>query len=271
MEYKRIKKVVLLAAMSLLVFVNSEIAYARNLALEDRFPGLEVENEEKGAQATNISNSLGQVTDVYKYYEISVKSPGLLILKFVGLEGNGKTALFNFQKTMLSEEITVKAANPQAAYYIGKAGTYYLRLKCAARKTAGAKYTFTKKVKLGGSSFAKAEVLKKGVKKCGILGFEAYPSQRQYFKLKITKEELVRVKITKGDSCSKRDCVEVQVYKSNDKEHTVTWDCMYEGQGKGTLYIRNSGNRKTEPGTYYIVLSKTFPTSGFDYSLTWLK
>ncbi len=271
MKCNKIGKAVLMAVMSLMVFVNTQTAYARNLAAEDKLFGLENKIVGKESQDTNTSNSLGQVTDVYKYYEISVKSPGQLVLKFVGLEGNGKTALFNSQKKMLSEETTVKAANPQAAYYIGKAGTYYLRLKCAARKTARAKYTFTKKAKLGGSSFANAEVLKKGVKKCGIFGFEAYPSQRQYFKLKIAKEELVRVKITKGDSCSNTDCVKVQVYKSNDKEHTVTWDRMYEGQGKGTLYIRNSGSRKTEPGTYYIVLSKLFPASGFDYSLTWLK
>lgn len=54
-------------------------------------------------------------------------------------------------------------------------------------------------------------------------------------------------------------------------KNRVTWGWIYEGQGKATLYIRNSKNHKTIPGTYYIVLSKAFKTSGFDYSLTWLK
>ncbi len=271
MKYRKIAKTIAMAVMSLVVFMNSEIAYAGGLVVEDEQPGMEEEIEEEDDQAKNVSHSLGKVTDAYKYYKVSVKSPGMLVLKFTGLEGKAKATLVNSENMSLSFETTVKPSKPRAVYYVGKSGTYYFWMKCAKGKTANAKYTFTKKPKLGGMSYAKAEVLKKGAKKCSVLGFEASTEQKQYFKVKITKEQLVRVKITKGNSCSETDTVFVEVYKSNDKKNRVTWGWMYEGQGKGTLYIRNSKNHKTEPGTYYIVLSKSYSTSGFDYSLTWMK
>ncbi len=266
MKYNRMGKVILMIAMSFMVFVNSEVAYASSLIVEGEQPDLEEE-----AQAKDVYYSLGKVTDAYKFYKVTVKNPGMLRIKFTGLNGNVKAALFDSQKIMLSSETTVKAAKPQATYYVGKTGTYFFRLKCAAGKTAIAKYMFSKRIKLGGTTFAKADILKKGVKKSSIFGFEGSTSQKQYFKIKITNEELVRVKITKGNSCSDEDTVYIRIYKSNDKKNRVTWGWIYEGQGKATLYIRNSKNHKTIPGTYYIVLSKAFKTSGFDYSLTWLK
>lgn len=95
--------------------------------------------------------------------------------------------------------------------------------------------------------------------------------KKQYYKFKITKEELVKIKMTKGDSSSKRDILYVEVYKSNNKKNSVAKGYIYEGQKSGTLYIRNSGNYKTAPGTYYVAVSKWNMSSNFDYSLTWLR
>lgn len=79
------------------------------------------------------------------------------------------------------------------------------------------------------------------------------------------------IKVTKGNSCSSVDTMCVQVYKANDKKHPVTWGYIYEGQGSATLYIRNSENYRTKPGTYYVVVAKMYRDSSFNYSLTWLK
>lgn len=180
MKYNRMGKVILMIAMSFMVFVNSEVAYASSLIVEGEQPDLEEE-----AQAKDVYYSLGKVTDAYKFYKVTVKNPGMLRIKFTGLNGNVKAALFDSQKIMLSSETTVKAAKPQATYYVGKTGTYFFRLKCAAGKTAIAKYMFSKRIKLGGTTFAKADILKKGVKKAAFLDLRAVPPKNSILKLKL--------------------------------------------------------------------------------------
>lgn len=49
----------------------------------------------------------------------------------------------------------------------------------------------------------------------------------------------------------------------------IDWGGIYEGQGKATLYIRNSPKHQALPGTYYIAVYKIIQKSSFAYSLTW--
>ena len=226
------------------------------------------EIEEEIKEASPSVHKLGNLpSNSKRIYYIDVKKPGKLKLTVAGLAKKQKVEIALSDVTHYSyAEVT--SEKPNAVFYFKKADTY--EFESDPGNDAKITYTFEGKSNQGGTSFAKAVTLKKGQKKSGIFGFEMPYSKKQYYKLKITKEELVKLKFTKNESCSKTDTLQVLIYKSNDKENHVDVGRIFEGQKSGTFYIRNSKNHKTEPGTYYIVVSKLYQSSGFDYSLTWL-
>ena len=277
--FQKLRRSLMAAVMGITLMTNAMVVCAEDLSdetvvmqEEDLSEDVAVmkEIEENIKEASPSSHKLGNLpSNSRRIYYIDVKKPGKLKLTVAGLAKKQKVEIRLSDVTHMSyAEAT--SAKPNAVFYFKKADTYEFEFDADSGNDAKITYTFESKSNQGGVSFAKAVTLKKGQKKSGIFGFETPYSKKQYYKLKITKEELVKLKFTKSESCSKTDTLQVVIYKSNDKENHIDAGHLFEDQKSGTFYIRNSKNRKTEPGTYYIVVSKVYQSSGFDYSLTWL-
>ncbi|MCI8484220.1 MAG: hypothetical protein HFH41_07755 [Lachnospiraceae bacterium] len=268
---KKMKRAIIAAIISAIMVGNVSSVYAKELCPD--ISKVQI-NEIKGKENTEVA--LGKLTEQSKYYKINIKSPGKIKLKVKGLKNN-QTAFASLCKndpihSELEGTKNLTAKVPSAVYYIRKPGIYYFWINCIGTKNAYAAYTFSTNKNEGGSSYSKATTLKKNQKRVGVIGFDTTCDQRQYYKFTISKEELVKIKIAKGDSCANDDTMQVDVYKLNNKKRKhIIKDRIYEDQNGGTLYIRNSKKYKTQPGTYYIAVSKITNRAAFDYSLTWLK
>lgn len=266
---KKIKRAIIAAIISTMMIGNVSSVYAKELDTAN----VEIVKNEVQKGAGNTYN-LGTISGDAKYYKISVKSPGKISLKITGLSGNQtvNAAWCDSEKMSLTKEMNkVKEKAPYVTYYVKTPGIYYLRLRNMSSSKVKASYTFTPNSNQGGKSFSKATILKKDKKQTGIFGFETKMSDKQYYKFTVSKEELVKIKFSKGNSCSPMDTMKIEIFEKKDKKDAVTWGWIYEGQKGATLYIRNSEKHKTKPGTYYVVLSKVTKDAAFDYSLTWLK
>lgn len=265
--FKKLRRSLVAAVMGIAVMTNAMVVCAEDLS-EEATITQKIEEEIKGASPS--VHKLGNLpSNSKRIYYIDVKKPGKLKLTVAGLAKKQKVEIALSDVTHYSyAEVTSEKQN--AVFYFKKANTYEFEFESDPGNDAKITYTFESKSNQGGTSFAKAVTLQKGQKKSGILGFETPYSKKQYYKLKINKEELVKLKFSKSESCSKTDTMQIEIYKSDDKKKPIDWDRLYEGQKSGTFYIRNNKNYKTEPGTYYIVVSKIYYSSGFDYSLTWL-
>lgn len=266
---KKIRNIVFAVIICTMVGGNVNCVYAGTLSSNHN---IAITKSEVKGEASS-THSLGSLPTNPKYYKISVKNPGKMVLKVTGLKGYGSAIaeLCEKDKCGLTGLNEMDAKTSHVTYYIRKPGVYYLRLSRSYHSPASAEYTFTPNANQGGTSFSKAASLKKEQKKKGIFGFETKVKEKQYYKFTISKEELVKIKFTKGDSCLPIDTMRIEVYESGNKNKAVTGGKVYEGQKEATLYIRNSKNYKTIPGTYYIVVSKVTEEAAFDYSLTWLK
>lgn len=276
--FQKLRRSLMAAVMGIALMTNAMVVCAEDLSdetvviqEEDLSEDVAVMQEiEENIKEASLSRKVGNLpSNSRRIYYIDVKKPGKLKLTVAGLEKKQKVEIRLSDVTHMSyAEVT--SEKPNAVFYFKKADTYEFEFDADSGNDAKITYTFEGKSNQGGTSFAKAVTLKKGQKKSGIFGFETPYSKKQYYKLKITKEELVKLKFTKSESCSKTDTMQIEIYKSDDKKKPIDWDRLYEGQKSGTFYIRNNKNYKTEPGTYYIVVSKIYYSSGFDYSLTWL-
>lgn len=277
--FQKLRRSLMAAVMGIALMTNAMVVCAEDLSdetvvmqEEDLSEDVAVmkEIEENIKEASPSSRKLGNLpSNSSRIYYIDVKKPGKLKLTVAGLAKKQKVEIMLSDVSHMSyAEVT--SEKPNAVFYFKKADTYEFEFESDPGNDAKITYTFEGKSNQGGTSFAKAVTLKKGQKKSGIFGFETPYSKKQYYKLKITKEKLVKLKFTKSESCSKTDTMQIEIYKSDDKKKSIDWDRLYEGQKSGTFYIRNNKNYKTEPGTYYIVVSKIYYSSGFDYSLTWL-
>lgn len=265
--FKKLRRSLVAAVMGIAMMTNAMVVCAEDLS-EEATITQEIEEEIK--EASPSVHKLGNLpSNSKRIYYIDVKKPGKLKLTVAGLAKKQKVEIALSDVTHYSyAEVT--SEKPNAVFYFKKADTYEFEFESDPGNDAKITYTFESKSNQGGTSFAKAVTLQKAQKKSGILGFETPYSKKQYYKLKINKEELVKLKFSKSESCSKTDTMQIEIYKSDDKKKPIDWARLYEGQKSGTFYIRNNKNYKTEPGTYYIVVSKIYYSSGFDYSLTWL-
>ena len=267
--FRKLTRSLVATVMAIAVMTNAMVVCAMDLN-EEIAVGQEFDQELREASSPH---NLGKVTTELEFYKFSINSPGKVKLKISGLSKKQQVYMVLYDKdytSLTGDQKSVDFSHPTMVFYLKSAGTYYFRLKCDSGEAVNASYTFERRSNQGGTSFAKAVTLKKSEKKNGVLGFDSPVEKNQYYKLKIAKEELVKVKFTKGNSSSNKDTMKVRIYKLNDKENPVDVGYLFEGQKSGIFYIRNSKNHKTEPGTYYIVVSKVYQTSGFDYSLTWL-
>lgn len=262
---RNLKKRILIAVMGITFIMNAVMAYANESIEETYAPGQSV-------NAQNGYHYLGESPDnSLRFYFFPVKSAGEIKIRIDGLTNNNKVLIALEGDNEVSENTEIKPGKTSAVFYVKKSNNYILRIINDSKNTVKAYYSFAKRTSQGGSSFSKAVTLKKGVKKSDVFGFDTPVEKKQYYKFKITKEELVKIKMTKGDSCLTADELCVKVYKSNNKKNVISKGNIYEGQKSATLYIRNSRNYKTAPGTYYVVVSKWNMSSNFDYSLTWLR
>lgn len=268
--FQKLRRSLMAVVMGIAVMTNAMVVSAMDL---NEKITVEQEFDQEFKEASSPHN-LGKVTTELEFYKFSIKSPGKVKLKISGLSKKQKVYMVLYDKdytSLTGDQKSLVFSESSMVFYLKSAGTYYFRLKCDSGETVNVSYTFEKRSNQGGTSFAKAVTLKKSEKKNGILGFDWPVEKNQYYKLKVAKEELVKIKFAKGNSSSDRDTLKVIVYKLiNKKKQRIDVGHLFEGQKSGTFYIRNSENHKTEPGTYYIVVSKVYQTSGFDYSLTWL-
>lgn len=264
--YKRVSKCLVSLLLIFFMSINTMNVYAEGQYQET----LAVSEFNQAAKAASGAWFVAEISPIsHRFYTIPVKYAGEIKVIITGLTKKNKVTVG--LESDYKSFIDVKADNPNAIFYVRTADHYVLDILNYSDNTIQVSYTFTKKENQGGNSFSKATTLKKGVKKNGIFGFDTLVDKKQFYKFKIAKEELVKIKVTKGNSCSSKDTICVQVYKANDKKHPVTWGYIYEGQGSATLYIRNSENYRTKPGIYYVVVAKMYRDSSFNYSLTWLK
>ncbi len=262
---RKIKKSLLIAVMIVAVMMNETMVYANETMRETYVLGKSVRTE-GGFRYVGESpgNSL-------RFYSIPVKSAGEIKIRIDGLTKKNKVLIALEGDNETSENVEIKPGKTNAVFYVRKPNSYIMRIINDSRDTVKAYYSFAKKASQGGNSFSKAVTLKKGVKKSDVFAFNTPWGKQQFYKFKITKEELVKIKMTKGNSCSEKDVLCVEVYKSNNKKKPFLCEYIYEGQKSATLYIRNNKNHKTSPGTYYVAISKCYKFSSFDYSLTWLE
>lgn len=257
--------------LSIVMMFNTNIVFGKgNIEVDETVTEDVILDEiENPIEADKVS--FGNITETYKYFKVSASKAGSFTVDVSGLNSQKRAAsvLYDGNKNKLSDTYTIRYTKPSARYFVEKAGTYYIKLRCTAGYTATASCTFVASTLQGGSSFSKATVIKKTGKKSGVLGFETPINTKQYYKITVPSEQTVAIQCTKTGSCSPTDTFYYQVFKSGDLNNPIDWGGIYEGQGKATLYIRNSPKHQALPGTYYIAVYKIIQKSSFAYSLTW--
>lgn len=274
MEKIKLKNVLFALSLCVSLIFSSSIIYAADNgdievdeSITDEMISAESENSISSA---NIH--FGKITETNKFFKVTVPSAGKLTVNITGLNSKKRAAvvLYDEGKAQLSTAYTIKYTNPNARYYIRNAGTYYIKLRCTAGYTATASCTYNQLTVQGGLLYTEATEMKKGSKKMDVQGFDLPENTVQYYQITVPSEQTVAIKCTKSGSCSSSDSFCVEIYKSDNLFDPVERGAIFEGQGSGTIYIRNSANYRALPGTYYISIYKLMPRSSFSYSLMWL-
>ena len=180
-----------------------------------------------------------------------------------------RVVLCDSNKNQISEPIKIKSSSQKVTYFVKGGSKYYIeaqvndtRLKINVKKTALAASS--------GKSSNAATTIKTGDTKGDVIGFNNGTGTKQYFKIKVDKEKLVKLSLQKTESSGSLDSMKIAIYyKSINEKNRIEKGTLYEGQKSAYMLIRNSKNKQTKPGTYYIVISKLFAKAGFQYSITY--
>lgn len=174
----------------------------------------------------------------------------------------------NSRKQPISKSVKAAGASPKITFFVKGGLKYYLKADFSDRKL---KVNVKRKIikASSGNSFDTAATIKPGSSKGDVIGYNTGKKEKQYFKLEVDKEKLVKLNFKKMESSGTLDRMDFKIFKSTDRKNPVEEGILFAGQESGYILIRNSENYKTETGTYYIEVSKAFAKSGFQYRISY--
>lgn len=207
-----------------------------------------------------------------KFIEVnsSAKAEKLVVSVPEFTKGNYvRVILCDNNKNQISEPTKITSSSQKVTYFVKSGSKYYIEahvnnanIRINVKKTA--------LVTSAGKSFNAATTIKAGDTKGDVIGFNNGTGMKQYFKIKVDKEKLVKLSLRKTESSGSLDSMKIAIYyKSINEKNRIETGTLYEGQKSAYMLIRNSKNKQTKPGIYYIVISKSFAKSGFQYSITY--
>lgn len=195
--------------------------------------------------------------------KIEVSVPGLQAGQVVTV------SLYHTSGVDMSKAVKIKKVGQKAFFYLEKTSTFYFLKYSVNSGTVRLQENISFVTPVAGNSFSKAVSVASGSKKKDILGFNSASSKKHYYKINVPKEKLVKINFTKEESSSSQDTMYIKIVKSTKTSKIVTDGYLHEGQKSGYIYIRNSENYRTKPGTYYIIVNKPNASSGFQYSVAY--
>lgn len=198
-----------------------------------------------------------------KGYKFEVSAPSLNTGQVVSI------TLYHTSGIDVSNTVKIKKASQKAVFYLEKTYAHYSLKYSVNSGTIRLKETISSVTPMAGNSFKQATSISSGSGKIDILGYNLESSRNHYYKINVPKEKLVKINFTKEESNSSQDVMYIKIVKSTNTSKVVAEGYLHEGQKNAFIYIRNSNNYRTAPGTYYIIVNKPFKTSGFEYSVTY--
>lgn len=219
-----------------------------------------------------VKGSAGRLYSKYVEVNTSGKSEKIVVtIPEYTKNKNVAIVLRNCYKNPISETINVTNSSQKVTFFVNGGSKYYVEISA---NDINLKYNISRTVQSAssGKSFSKAVTIKPGSAKGDVIGYNDSIEVKQYYKIKVNKEKLVKLKIKKSESSGLLDVMKVSVYyKSINEKNRVEMGYLYEGQKSACMLIRNNKKKKTkpEPGTYYIVVSKVYKDSGFQYSISY--
>lgn len=257
---KKISIWCLLLVMFLLLGVKENALDIQAANLESK--ELSTENKVKSVSRGMFYRDF-EINTTAKAEKIVISVPGYVQDNFV------RVTLRNSEGGYISEPTLITSSSQKVTYYLKGASKYYVEallndtdIKVKMKRT-------TETASSGKSSNA-ATTINAGNAKGDVMGYNTSKATKQYYKIKVDKEKLVKLNIKKSESSGSLDVMKISVYyKSIDKKNKVEVGTLYEGQKGAYMLIRNSTKKQTKPGTYYIVVSKVYGRSGFQYSISY--
>lgn len=206
-----------------------------------------------------------------KYFAVKTSGKGEKIVVTVPKFKKGDTAkvtLCNSRKQPISKSVKVAGASSKINFFVKGGSKYYIKADLSDRKLkVKAKGKILKTS--SGNSFDSAVTIKPGSSRGDVIGYNTGKKEKQYFKIEVDKEKLVKLNLKKVESSGPSDRMDIKIFKSTDRKNPVEDGALYESQESGYIVIRNSENYKTEAGTYYIEVSKGAAKSGFQYRISY--
>lgn len=179
-----------------------------------------------------------------------------------------RVKLCNREGDYISASTLITSSSQKVTYYLKGASKYYVEALLNDTDIK-VKIKRTTETASSGKSFNAATTINAGNAKGDVMGYNTSTSTKQYYKIKVDKEKLVRLNFKKSESSGSLDQMDIRVYKSTNTKEIVARGSLYEGQKSAYILIRNSNNYKTKKGTYYIVIQKKYLNSGFQYSISY--
>lgn len=198
-----------------------------------------------------------------KGYKFEVSAPSLSTGQVVSI------TLYHTSGIDVSNTVKLKTSSQKAVFYLEKTASHYFLKYSVSSGTIYLKETISSVTPMAGNSFKQAANISSGSGKIDILGYNLESSKNHYYKINVPKEKLVKINFTKEESSSNQDVMYIKIVKSTNTSKIVADGYLHEGQKSAFIYIRNSNNYRTAPGTYYIIVNKPYTTSGFEYSVTY--
>lgn len=216
-----------------------------------------------------VKGSSGRLYSKYVEVNTSGKSEKIVVtIPEYTKNKNVAIVLRNCYKNPISEIIKITNSSQKATFFVNGGSKYYVEISA---NDINLKYNISRTVQSSssGKSFSKAATIKPGSAKGDVIGYNDNIEIMQYYKIKVDKEKLVKLNIKKSESSGLLDQMNIKVYKSTNTKKVVATGSLYEGQKNAYILIRNSKSKKTEKGTYYIVISKNYMDSGFQYNISY--
>ena len=202
------------------------------------------------------------------YVKIKPSKSGYITFT-TGTDLSGYITLCDGKKKALSKECKIKGCDykdNKVVYPVKKNTSYYIRMRSSVG-IFNVKYSFKAITEKSGSSVKKAVSFTKGKTVSGLI--IPGESKKDYYKIKLTKEQIVSLKV-KGNVSSGK--IQIKFYKDSKLKKSIGSATLYKyGQSITLKSINYSNKHKLSKGTYYVVIERKDKYSSGNYSIQWMK
>ena len=206
--------------------------------------------------------------NLYYYVKVKPNNTGSITISTEG-KLKGFVALCNSKKKALTKECTLKDGSKndsKVIFAVKKNATYYLRVR-SDQKMFGINYSLNVLKEKSGTKLSKAVSVKKNKSASGLV--ISGESQKDYYKISVTKSQKVNLKI--AGNVSSGGIVE-NVYSDKKLKKKIGSAIISKSAKSINLKFKKGITKnKLKKGTYYIVVQNKDKQSTGNYTIKWSK